>query len=269
MPPDPDTGTSLRSLYADQGGARSIFSQKATDYAASRPDYPAALYETLKTICPPTGNAVVADIGAGTGLLTQGLLKTGYRVVAVEPNQEMRQMADLRLGNLAGYRSVDGCAESIPLAAASVHLITAAQAFHWFETDRARLEFLRILTPRGQVALFWNDRVLEDPLHVALDEVFTKFGGAKRAALVAHEDRSDVPRFFGSTRPEQFTWPHAHHLNQEELLSLVFSRSYIPGRNTAKGPAVAERISEIFHRFARNGTVTVPYQTIAIIGRPI
>ena len=63
--------------------------------------------------------------------------------------------------------------------------------------------------------------VSEDPLHVALDEVFSEFGGAKRAALVAHEDRSDVPRFFGATRPEQFSWPHAQQLDREELLCLV------------------------------------------------
>lgn len=263
-----NTGASLRFLYAAAGGVQSVFNEKAADYAASRPDYPAALFETLKTICAPNEEVVVADIGAGTGILTQGLLNHGYRVVAVEPNAEMRQMSDLCLGKMAGYHSSEGCAEAIPLALASVHLVAAAQAFHWFEVERARTEFLRVLAPQGQVALIWNDRVLEDPLHVALDAVFSKFGGAKRAALVAHEDRSDVPRFFGSCQPAQFSWPHAHHLNREELLSLVFSRSYMPGRKTPQGPVIADRVNEIFNRFAINGTVKVQYQTIAIIGRP-
>jgi SAM-dependent methyltransferase len=268
MTSDRGAGTELRLLYADKDGARSVFSKKATDYAVSRPDYPAALFETLKWCCAPNKGVVVADVGAGTGLLTQGLLKSGYRVVAVEPNPEMRRMSDSRLGKIAGYSSTDGCAESIPLAPASVHLITAAQAFHWFEVERARTEFLRVLTAEGQVALIWNDRVPEDPLHVALDEVFARFGGAKRAALVAHENRSDVPRFFGSARPGQFSWPHAHHLDREELLCLVFSRSYIPGRETHEGPAIADRVSEIFGRFATNGTVRVQYRTVALIGRP-
>ena len=152
MSSDRNTGMSPRLLCAATGGVRSVFNEKAVDYAVSRPDYPAALFETLKTICAPNEGAVVADIGAGTGLLTQSLLNNGYRVVAVEPNPEMRQMSDLRLGKIAGYSSADGCAEAIPLAPASVHLITAAQAFHWFEIELARTEFLRVLTPQGSVA---------------------------------------------------------------------------------------------------------------------
>ena len=268
MSTNQETGKKLRLLYAAEGGARSIFSEKATDYAVARPDYPAALFELLRKCRAPNQNVVVADIGAGTGLLTEGLLKSGYQVVAVEPNAEMRQLSDSRFGKIVGYRSADGFAESIPLEPASVDLITAAQAFHWFEVERARIEFLRVLKEQGQVALIWNDRVLEDPLHVALDEVFSEFGGAKRSALVAHEDRPDVPRFFGATEPKQFSWPHEHHLEREGLLSLVFSRSYIPGRNSANAPQVANRVSEIFNFFATGETVKVQYRTVAFIGRP-
>lgn len=268
MKSDRDSGTKLRSLYAPSGGVRSIFSTKVADYAASRPDYPAALFETLKARCGLPVGAVVADIGAGTGLLTQALLKKGYRVVAVEPNPGMRAAADIQLGGMDGYRGVEGCAESIPLAAASVNLITAAQAFHWFEVDRAREECLRVLVPEGQVALIWNDRVPDDPLHLALDEVFAEFGGEKRAALVAHEDRSDVPRFFGAFRPEEYSWPHEHYLNEDRFQSLVFSRSYIPERNTPAGLEVALRVRRIFERFVENATLMVRYQTVAVLGRP-
>jgi len=268
MTSEQDTGATLRSLYAADGGARSVFTGKTADYAASRPDYPAALFETLGTVCASFKGVTVADVGAGTGLLTQGLLKHGYRVVAVEPNLEMRRLADSLLGKLDGYCSVEGCAEAMPLDTASVHLITAAQAFHWFEVDRARAEFLRVLTAEGQVALIWNDRILDDPLHVALDKVFSEFGGAKRGALLAHEDRSSVPRFFGSSRPVQFSWPHAHCLNEAGLMSLVFSRSYMPGRNSRDGRAVAGRVREIFSYFAADGSVKVGYRSVAIVGRP-
>ena len=99
----------------------------------------------------------------GRGFLTQGLLQGGYRVVAVEPNPAMRVAADDYLRKYENYRSVEGSAELLPLAAGSVQLITAAQAFHWFEVERAQAEFLRVLTPQGLVALIWNDRVLHDP----------------------------------------------------------------------------------------------------------
>jgi hypothetical protein len=180
----------------------------------------------------------------------------------------MRSTADSLLGKLDGYHSVEGSAEAMPLEAASVSLVTAAQAFHWFEVDRARAEFLRVLTSQGQVALIWNDRILDDPLHVALDDVFSEFGGAKRGALLAHEDRSNVPRFFGSTRPVEFSWQHAHILDEAGLMSLVFSRSYMPGRSSREGRAVAGRASEIFKHFAADGSVKVGYRSVAIVGRP-
>jgi len=263
-----NAGGALGSLYAAQGGARGIFSTKAADYAASRPDYPAALFETLTMACPPTASASVADIGSGTGLLTQGLLRMGYRVTAIEPNAEMRQAADLMLAGMAGYSSADGCAESIPLEAGSVDLITAAQAFHWFEIEQARAEFLRVLKPDGQVALIWNDRVMEDSLHAALDKVFGEFGGQQRAALVTREDRSGVSRFFGAGARKEFCWPHSHSLDEDGLLSLVFSRSYMPGRDADDGRRVVERVRQIFGQFVVGGKVEVRYRTTAYLGRP-
>lgn len=269
MTSDQNTGNRLRSLYAADGGVRSVFADKVADYVASRPDYPATLFETLKVVCPPAEGVTVADVGAGTGLLTQDLLKNGYRVVVIELNPEMRRASDILLSGMDGYSSMEGSAESMPLEAESIHLITAAQAFQWFEVERTRAEFLRVLTDQGKVALIWNDRVLEDPLHVALDGVFNAFGGAKRTSLVAHENRSDVARFFGSTLPKQFSWPHAQYLDEEGILSLVFSRSYIPSRSTPDGHEVTDHVRDIFNRFVAKGAVEVRYQTVAIIGRPI
>ena len=99
---------------------------------------------------------MIADIGAGTGLLTQGLLARGYNVTAIEPNAGMRAAADQLLAGLHGYRSADGAAESIPVSSSSVDLITAAQAFHWFEIERARVEFFRVLRTHGKVALIYS-----------------------------------------------------------------------------------------------------------------
>ena len=245
-----DHGAELRALYEPQGGVRAIFSTKVNDYVASRPDYPAALFDSLRESAALQAGSAVADVGAGTGLLTLGLLQRGWSVVAVEPNPAMRAAADHWLSDMPGYRSAEGSAEHLPLADCSVDLITAAQAFHWFEVDAARSECLRALRPRGQVALIWNDRRSEDPLHAALDGLFDQFGGAKRTALVAHEDRSEVPRFFGSTPAREFAWPHQHHLSAAALVSLVFSRSYMPARDSATGQAVEDSLRGVFERFA-------------------
>jgi SAM-dependent methyltransferase len=263
-----DTGAQLRSMYEPEGGTGQIFSSKVSDYVASRPDYPAALFAALRAECHLQAGAVVADIGAGTGLLTQGLLEQGYAVTAVEPGDGMRAAADQALAHFPGYSSANGTAEQIPLQPSSVDLITAAQAFHWFDIEAARAEFLRVLKPRGQVALIWNDRVLSDPLHAALDGIFAQHGGAKRSAMLAHDERSEVPTFFGPHTPLELTWPHEHHLSEAALLSLVFSRSYMPDRNSSAGQQASNQVRELFQRHATDGLIAVRYTTVAIIGRP-
>lgn len=262
-----DTGAALRALYQTEGGVGSVFAAKVADYVASRPDYPTPLFDALEA-CALHAGATIADVGAGTGLLTRGLLARGYEVVAVEPNPAMRKACDRYCGAFEHYRSVEGTAESMPLAAASVDLVTAAQAFHWFDVEQARAECLRVLTPHGKVALVWNDRDTSDPLHPALDEVFEAFGGEKRAALVAHEDRSHVQEFFGAASAEVSSWPHEHAIGLEGLVSLAFSRSYMPERGTREGVNAAEQLRQVFERFRTDSVVKVRYRTILHLGRP-
>lgn len=263
-----DSGAQLRALYEEQGGVASIFSAKVADYVSSRPDYPDALFRQLREACNLSPTSVIADVGAGTGLLTHGLLARRYNVVAVEPNQAMREAADRLLANFNGYSSVDGSAERIPLATSSVDLITAAHAFHWFEVEAARNECLRVLRPSGQIALVWNDRLKSVPLHQALDAVLANYGGVKRSALVAHEERGDIPAFFGKTQPKEFACSHQHVINEAGLLSLVFSRSYMPDRGSAQGNEVVSQLRDLYRRFASGNGLTVPYTTVAYLGRP-
>jgi SAM-dependent methyltransferase len=266
--PAPDTGSALRSLYAAKG-VTGVFSAKVRDYLASRPDYPDALFDALAAGGMLRAGATLADIGAGTGLLTRGLLQRACDVIAVEPNAEMRAAADELLASFPGYRGADGTAEHLPLPDASLDGITAAQAFHWFEVDAARAECLRVLRAGAQVALVWNDRVLSDPLHVALDAILDAYGGERRSALVAHEsERADVQRFFGKAKPAEFSFPHEHALDQGGLVSLVFSRSYMPARDSDAGREATKALGELFQRFAPGGRLAVRYSTTAIVGRP-
>lgn len=256
----------LSEAYESAGGILGAFSDKAADYAISRPDYPAALFATLKTRCPPGPDAVAVDIGAGTGLLTQGLLQAGYRVVAVEPNAAMRAAADARLGENARYRSVEGKAEAIPLPNGVARLIAAAQAFHWFDVPNARKEFRRILDPGGWVAIIWNDRVPDDPVSAGLNALADEFGGSKREAVVAQEDPERLSLLFGGKPPERLVWPHEQRLGLEPFLGLAFSRSYMPRRDTPEGASLANRMRELFDEFSRDGLVRVAYRTSAFIG---
>ncbi len=134
------------------------FSSRADNYARYRPSYPAAVVELLRRECGLTPDAVIADVGSGTGILSELLLRNGNRVYAVEPNDAMRAYAEEKLASYPGFVSVPARAEATTLPDASVQLVTAGQAFHWFEPVATRPSGVRILRPGGWVALIWNSR---------------------------------------------------------------------------------------------------------------
>src|SRR5689334_18081902 len=155
------------------------FSSRVENYVKYRPSYPPQVVELLANECgltqvgaeridpqPPAPGSqppasLIADIGAGTGLLAELFLKRGYRVLGIEPNREMREARARLLAGYPHYTAIDGTAEASTLDDHSVDLITAGQAFHWFDRERARAEFARILRPSGWVALVWNERRID------------------------------------------------------------------------------------------------------------
>ena len=261
--PGSDESAAGRGSYS-----QSVFGPKSGDYAAARPGYPPEVFARLVE-CGLLGPArVVADIGSGTGLFSRDLLAHCAVLYAVEPNAAMRQAAEALLGAAVGFRSVDGSAEVTTLPVASVDLVTAAQAFHWFEPEGARREFRRILRPGGGVVFAWNMRLLTDPLQAALEEVFDEFGGDARAVVQAAEDRGHIEDWFGVAPYEVWEIAHEQVVTAYGLLALVLSRSYMPPRETPAGEEVARRIGGIFERHAQEGRVVVRYTTAVHVGSP-
>jgi SAM-dependent methyltransferase len=258
----------LDESFRDAGGALGAFSTKAADYAAARPRYPAALFERLRARHILFPAAHIADVAAGTGLFTGQLLYRGYGVTAIEPNEAMLAVADASLGKYRKYRSIAASAEATTLADASIDVITAAQAFHWFDVEAVRHEWLRLLKPDGRAVLIWNTRPTSDPLQKALDELLAEFGGSKQAILDRQQDLSRVPAFFDATTFERFEFAHTQQLDRNGLISLALSRSAMPDRDTPAGAAAVEKLSHLFDRHAHGDRVEVQYRTLTFVGRP-
>lgn len=262
----------LGGLFGEAGGVRGVFSTKVADYVAARPGYPpelfAMLWQALAEVgVPSPAAAAVADVGAGTGLLTRGLLAQGYRrVFAVEPNDAMRAAAENTLSPEPAFRAVAGSAEATTLPDGCVHLVTAAQAFHWFDVDAARRECLRILKPGGIAALIWNDRLLTDPLQAALDALFAQFGGDVRAAIETRDDAARVRQFFAGADVQRAEWPHEHTLDRDRFRSLAFSRSYMPATASEAGQRAVEALDRLFDDYASDGLVTMRYLAETTMG---
>jgi ubiquinone/menaquinone biosynthesis C-methylase UbiE len=154
--------------------AKQRFSNRAADYVRYRPGYPAEVLPLLRSECGLKSGHVIADIGSGTGFLSELFLKNGNRVYGVEPNEAMRQAGEEYLAAYDGFVSINASAEATTLGNASVDFVTAGQAFHWFEPSAARREFIRILKPLGWIVVLWNDRQMDTPFASAYENLLVK-----------------------------------------------------------------------------------------------
>lgn len=237
--------------------ARSRFSDRVDNYIRYRPGYPFELISAL-----PLGNdSVVADIGSGTGIFTRLLLQRELRVYGVEPNTNMRLAAEEYLADCKNFTSVDGDAENTGLAPASVDLITAAQAFHWFNDDRSRTEFARILKPAGKLALIWNKRRLHQPFQRAYDALLRatapEYGKVNHMNLSAAE----IAGFFAPGRMEYLQFDNYQRLDFEGLTGRLKSSSYCPEENTPTYDLLTRELRALFDKHAIDGLLTFEYDT--------
>jgi ubiquinone/menaquinone biosynthesis C-methylase UbiE len=197
------------------------FGRAAEAYERARPTYPAdALDWVAETVPLEPGDAVV-DVGAGTGKLTRLLVERGYDVVAVEPIDGMRAVLAERVPQA---RVVAGTAEAIPVPDGSARAVTAAQAFHWFDAERAEPEIARVLEPNGSLVIVWNVRDKEDPLQARLEELMSRYRGDYPNKNPRPDKwAADHPLFV----PEYRAFRHEHVLDTETFVERVASVSWI------------------------------------------
>ena len=203
--------------------------------------------------------SVVADVGSGTGILSELFLKNGNQVFGIEPNQEMRMIAERLLSSYPNFRSIDASAESTGLPSRTVDFIMAAQAFHWFDPEKARQEFRRILRNRGWVLLIWNTRKKSTPFLRAYDELVRECSRDQHA--VRHEDLSDkaLRDFLGEYREARFD--NSQILDYKSLLGRLLSSSYAPLKGNPMHERMVNKLAGLFARYQVNGVVQLQYET--------
>jgi len=242
------------------------FSDRVDDYVRYRPRYPAELLALLVRAGNLGTASVVADVGSGTGIWSGRLLESGAKVVGIEPNRAMRQAAEQALAHEARFVSVEGSAEATGLAPASVDMVTAAQAFHWFDPGPTRAEFSRILRPAGIVALVWNQR-RDSPLNREYEAMLEEL--APDYAQVRESDRAAGPKiaaFFGASKPRSATYENEQRLDEKGFRGRLTSSSYAPRPGDPRYEAILERLGRIFASHARGGQVTLTYDCLVFYG---
>ncbi len=240
------------------------FDGKGEVYAKGRPSYADRLFAYMRDTLHITAGSVLADIGSGTGIFTQQLLDCGCKVFAVEPNRDMREKAEEKLSRNKNFISVDGSASRMGLPDHSVDLITAAQAFHWFEPEAFRRECRRVLKPGGKVMIVYNFRDEKADCTKALADLQRRYNPGFREFSNGMNDET-CKAFF--TEPCQICrTDNTQSYDRQGYIDRVLSSSYSPKEGDDGYGEYLREVCEIFDTFSEDGRIVVPADTVAYIG---
>jgi SAM-dependent methyltransferase len=249
-----------------QGQFLDRFTRRAGDYARYRPSYPSAIIAYLKDKIAFDRTWVVADMGSGTGILSELFLNNGNRVFCVEPNKDMRQVAEKNLKKFSPlFISVNGTAEETTLDTGSVDLVVAGQALHWFDLEGARDEFRRILRKKGWVAIIYNHRKKRGRLEVAYNTLVERH--RRNGPPTPDANDAYVSKFLGLPRHDTTVLPNSQTLDLDGVLGRLASASYMPSRGTKRWSAVERDAKKLVEKYGRNGVVTLRYDTTVYLGK--
>ena len=245
------------------------FSGRASDYAKYRPGYPKEeILNILRGEIEFDAKNIVADIGSGTGILARVFLENGNKVFGIEPNDDMREVAEETLRSRK-FVSVKGTAENTTLPDKSADLISAGQALHWFDSASAPKEFKRIIAPNGYLCVIYNDRkvsnnrgekfkIMED-----YEGIVKKYSGDR--PKVERVENEALSAFFKGWRYKKFIFDNEQELDFEGLVGRLASASYMP-KEGERFASMKQDLREIFDENERNGLVTLYYETGVFLG---
>jgi SAM-dependent methyltransferase len=243
------------------------FTNTVDFYIKYRPSYPHQVIELLEQQCGLNAEKIIADIGSGTGIFTELLLQQGNVVYGIEPNQAMREAGEQFLKKYPRFKSINATAENTTLADHSIDLVTAAQAFHWFEQQAVKKEFLRILKADGQVLLIWNLRDENASIMKAYEKIMNRFGKDYLLVRAENIETENIKKFFHPNVCQVDTFINTQLLDWDSFLGRILSTSYTPKPGEPHYEPMIAAAKQLFDKFNKDGIVQLVYQTKCYYGR--
>lgn len=243
------------------------FSDRVSNYIKYRPSYPVELIDTLTSKCRLDSQSIIADIGSGTGKFSKLLLDRNYRVIGVEPNNEMRQTAEIQFSKLDNFTSIEGTSEKTNISNSSVDLVTAAQAFHWFNRKETRKEFERILKTIGYVALIWNQRNLDVPFQREYDQMLREYSTEYNTVNHMNFTIEDFSDFYYPGEFTTYKFTNTQHFDLDGFLGRMQSSSYTPKIGTKEYDILIKVAESLFSEFENEGLIRFEYTTFLYLGQ--
>lgn len=251
--------------------SKTRFSDRVENYIRYRPGYPPGVIELMETACALRPDSIVADIGSGSGKLSQMLLEHGNTVYAVEPNYEMRRACERLLNTYKNFHSLNGSAERTELPDDSVDHIVCAQAFHWFNHRQARREFSRILKPGGDYCntiLIWNDRVMgEEGFMAEYDAFLCLFSKDYQEVSQRFMNEKNISELYGDSGYKMARFPNEQMFDWEGLKGRYLSTSYAFNESDVLYQDALDALKLVYAKHEKDGLVKMEYETRVFYGR--
>lgn len=243
------------------------FSDRVENYVKYRPGYPEDMIDFLlqKGI---SSKSTVCDIGSGTGILSRQLIDKVGKLYAVEPNEDMRFYSDQMLSAYGNYQSLKDSAEKVSIEDSTIDAITVAQAFHWFDREKCKKEFKRILKSDGLIFLIWNNRINNTEFLQSYDDLLYQYG--TDYASVNHQNiTDDVLAEFIDSHFEKTVFDNFQDFDLEGFLGRAFSSSYTPSEDHQDYKPFLSALTDLFRKHEKEGIVRFNYQTEVFSGNMI
>ncbi|MCR8656069.1 class I SAM-dependent methyltransferase [Paenibacillus endoradicis] len=242
--------------------SRERFSDRVDSYLKYRPSYPKEAVDYLYDFIGLRSNSIIADIGSGTGIFSKLLLERGNNVIAVEPNQAMREAAEQIFGSKPNFQTISGSAESTGLPDQSVEFIVCAQAFHWFDRLAAQIEFRRILQPGGRVILIWNSRLTNGTsFREEYDQLLYTYGTDYQKVNHKNISQTMLHSFFKAGTMHEVRFRMSQEFDFEGLRGRLLSSSYSPISGHPNYNPMMTELRNLFDRNHQDGIVPFDYET--------
>jgi SAM-dependent methyltransferase len=245
------------------------FSGRVQAYLAYRPRFPRGIIAFLREHSALPASAVVADIGAGTGMLAEIFLEAGHRVLAVEPNAEMLEACRELAAQQPALEVVEGSAEATTLPDGSVDLIPVGRALHWFDWPRAHREFQRILRPDGWVLVATNGhRDSGAPVSNQISEILRKWRTDAAEADTRRDFNQRLQEFLDTSSWQRRTLHHEMTVDFATLLGYAESLSAIPRPGERGYEGMLAELRAVFEEYQHDGVLVTPLACELFLGRP-
>ena len=255
---------------ATSEGHHARFTGRVESYKRARPGYPKDILDVLGRQCGLTPESVIVDVAAGTGLFTENFLTNGNIVTAIEPNAEMRAACAELQREYSNLRVLEGTAENTGLPDACADFVTVAQALHWFDRERTRLEFARIQKRNGWCVVAYNERLPEgNRFHCGFEDLLQRFGIDYETVQRKYPNENALRAFFHPSPMHRISLENFQLLDREALLGRVVSSSYMPTPGHPGYPTMLKQIDHLFAENEQHGVVRLNYQCTISYGQLI